>query len=210
MADDGRDGGSEAKLSATIGRYAVMAAFTELIPVPMLDSWVQAVVLRGMLEELARDRGVTIDDAARRKMVDPPRTGCLGMIFAVLWWAVKKVIRTILLFLELKFMIDVGVRAWHVGLLLDHLMETGRLTGGENAAAIRKALDSTLASVETRPLERSLRGPYRGAAKLGTRAAVTEEAKERSKTPKTRAERLAAKSMWGAPETIPWLERELA
>ncbi len=203
------DAHSDAQLSSAIGRYAVMAAFTELIPVPFLDSWCQAIVLRGMIEELAKARGVTLEDPARRTIVDPPRIGCFGLFFAVIWWGVKKLVRTILIVLEGKYMVDTGVRAWHVGLLLDHLMETGRMTGKQDPAAIRRALDRTLAAVEIRPIERGIRGKFRGAAKMATRAAVTEATAGKLRDPQTRAERLLA-SAWAAPETVAWIEQELA
>jgi hypothetical protein len=142
-----------------LATFALVVALTTWIPLPLLDRLAENAVRRRMTRAVAVGHGVELDDEAVKLLSDTPSGGCVGCLVAVVLWPIKKVLKFLLTFLQFKDMADLGSDAVHRGLLLAEALEQGWLPG--DAQKVREAMDRALARVETRPVERTLRGIWR-------------------------------------------------
>lgn len=141
-----------------VGRYALLIALTTLIPVPLLDRGVENLLRRRLVRVQAERHGVTLDDAAIATLANAPSGGCLGIAWSLLMWPIKKLVRTVLIFLSAKQFADLAMEVLHRALMLEEALEVGLLPGDPDR--VRVAMDKTLAAVDTRVVERSLLGIF--------------------------------------------------
>lgn len=142
-----------------IGRYALMTALTEFIPVPLLDGFVENVLRRRLVRRLAQDAGVGLSDDDVRILADAPSSGCLGLVRAVLIWPFKKLLRLVFFFLTAKTMADRASDVVHRSLMLQEALVRGWLPG--DATRLRQGMDVALEKIDVRVVERALLGAFR-------------------------------------------------
>lgn len=142
-----------------LGRYALLIALSPLIPIPFVDSHVETVLRRRLVRRMAEEQGVTIESPEIRVLADMPGSGCLGLLFSVLLWPIKKILRVVFFFLSAKAMADTFSEVVHRGLMLSEALDAGLLPGKE--AEVRAAMDGALERVDTRVLEVSLTTAFR-------------------------------------------------
>ena len=125
-----------------VGRYGLLIALTTLIPVPLLDRGVENVLRRRLVRAQAAQHGVELDEAAVATLANVPLGGCMGflVVFAV------------------KAVADMTSEVVHRALMLHEALELGFLPG--DADRVRIGMDKTLVSVDTRVVERSIRGVF--------------------------------------------------
>lgn len=153
-----------------LGRYAAFVGLTVWIPLPLVDRLIANRIRRASVRTIASAHGVTLDEADVITLSDFSGGGCMGCLWSVVIWPVKKLIKWVFTFLQVKEMVDVGVELAHRGLLLEEALRQGWLPG--DAERVRAAMDATLAKVEVRPVERAVRGAFRGAAANDWKALV--------------------------------------
>ena len=144
---------------SVIGRYSVMIALTQLIPVPLLDGVVENALRRRLARRLASDAGVALSDDDLRILADAPAGGCLGMVKAVVLWPFKKVLKTLLFVFAAKSMADTASEVMHRSLMLHEALERGWLPG--DVPLLREGLDTSLKKIDVRLVERLLLGAFR-------------------------------------------------
>lgn len=143
-----------------LARYALLVALCALIPVPLVDRWVENALRRRLVRHQARRHGLELPVEAVRVLGDAPSGGCLGLLRAVVLWPIKKLLNTVLFVFSVKGIADTLSEVVHRALMLEEAIEAGWL-GSEPPERIREAMDRALAHVDTRPLERSLNGALR-------------------------------------------------
>ena len=144
---------------SVIGRYSVMVALTQLIPVPLLDGVVENALRRRLVRRLASDAGVALSDDDLHVLADAPGGGCLGMVKAVVLWPFKKLLKTLLFVLAAKSMADTASEVMHRSLMLHEALERGWLPG--DVTLLRQGLDTSLDKIDVRLVERLLLGAFR-------------------------------------------------
>ncbi len=144
-----------------LGRYALLVALTALIPVPILDSWVENRLRRRLTRLIAARHGVELDDEAIVTLGDAESGGCWGFVKVVVLWPFRKVLRTVLFVFLIKAMADMISEVVHLALLLEDAIENGWIPG--DALAVRGAMDRALEHVDTRIVERQILGTLRDA-----------------------------------------------
>jgi hypothetical protein len=102
---------------------------------------------------------VELDEEDVRILAHAPSEGCVGCLTSVIIWPIRKIFRTVLLFLQAKHMADLASEVIHRGLLLEESFEHTWLPG--EAQEVRDAMDRALEHVDTRLVERSVRGVFR-------------------------------------------------
>jgi hypothetical protein len=124
----------------TRDRTATLAAAAALIPVPLLDTWVENRARRAVTKQVLAARGIDLPKADIATLSDLPFGGVKGAIKAVLTWPVKKLLGKLFLVFDAK-------RAWSTrkdvlrrAQLLDEALEYGLLPG--DAAAVRGRFDA--------------------------------------------------------------------
>ncbi len=212
-----------------LSRYALMVSLCELIPLPIVDGSIANMLRRRLVRHIARDHGHDLSAEDVGILGTAPGGGCLGCVFGVVLWPIKKVLKTIFFFLNIKTMADIFSDVYHRGLMLHEAFEQDWLPG--DAAAVRHAMDASVLKIDTRLVERALMGTYRdGRAELNMVVYHATEAL-RAQTREARAEEMAnnfeltgmdeqgeemskalAASMRGlgtAPELIQWFKTEM-
>jgi hypothetical protein len=142
-----------------IGRYALLVALCALIPLPILDGMVENYLRRRMARKIAERHGQELAPEALATLADAPSGGCLGCLMSIVWWPVKKLLKTLSIVFQVKGITDTLSEVVHRGLLLEEAFREGWLPG--DAGKVRLAMDKALASVDTRPRERTLNGSLR-------------------------------------------------
>jgi len=140
-------------------RYALLACLCSLIPVPFLDTIAENRVRRALVRRIAAERGVTLSPEEVSVVADLPSGGCKGMILALLWWPVKKLLRTVAMVFLVKGLVDAASEVVHRALMVHHAVVVGHLPGA--AERVRRAMDRALEHVDTRVVERAFFGRLR-------------------------------------------------
>jgi hypothetical protein len=140
-----------------LGRYALLIALTDLIPIPLVDQGVEIYLRRRLVRRLGERHGVELDDATIKLLADMP-IGCTGCFWSVLCWPFKKILKTIAFVFQLKSIADVSSEMIHRGLLIEEAFEFGWLP--DEPERVRLAMDIALSKVDTRVVERSVRGTF--------------------------------------------------
>ena len=144
---------------SVIGRYSVMIALTQLIPVPLLDGVVEDALRRRLVARLASNAGVALLDEDLHTLADAPSGGCWGMLKTAVIWPFKKVLKTVLFVLLAKSMADTASEVMHRSLMLHEALERGWLPG--DVPLLREGLDTSLEKIDVRLVERLLLGAFR-------------------------------------------------
>ena len=131
-----------------LGRYALVVALCELIPIPFLDAWIENRVRRRMVRKILSQHGVQLDDAQLALLADATSAGCMGCFWALVMWPVKKLLKTLLVVFQAKTITDRFSEVLHRALLTEEACELGLLP--DRAADVRRAMDPALAHVATR------------------------------------------------------------
>jgi hypothetical protein len=149
-----------------------------LVPIPFLDDHMVRVSRRRMVREMALDQGVALDDAALRVLSGTARRGnwgcllgaALAMTFKVVAKLLRRVVRSLLFWLAIKDASDAASRTFHEGFLLHAgLTETpgAPLAATElNVAQLRLDLEAVCREVDTRPVQKAVKGALRGSWRL--------------------------------------------
>lgn len=142
-----------------IGRYALLIALTALIPIPLLDRGIENLLRRRLVRAIADRHGAELSPEEIALLGNAPAGGCWGCVASVVLWPFRKVLKTMLIVLQVKAMADLASEVLHRTLMLEEALDTGWLPG--DAEAVREGMDRTLACVDTRPIERQLMGTLR-------------------------------------------------
>jgi len=140
-------------------RYALLTSLCALIPVPFLDTFAENRVRRALVRRVAADQGVTLPPSDVKAVADLPSTGCSGMLAALLWWPVKKLLKTVATVFLVKGLVDAASEMVHRSLMVHHAVSEGFLPG--SAERVRRAMDRALDHVDTRVVERAFFGRLR-------------------------------------------------
>lgn len=141
-----------------VGRYALLIALTTLIPVPLLDRGVENLLRRRLVRAQAKRHGLELEETAVATLANTPTGGCLGCLWSVVLFPFRKILKTILIVFQVKAIADVASEVAARSFMLEEAFELGFLPG--DADRVRVAMDKSLVSVDTRPLERNIIGIF--------------------------------------------------
>lgn len=133
---------------------ATFAGLAILIPIPILDWFVELFFRRRILKSVAKRRGVTLS----REVMAELRRQDMTLIDVVLlplkgvYWLLKRISRTILYFLSIKESTDQLSRYWHQTYLMDYMISHNQLDSVRSARAARQAMEQVLEDTRTSPL----------------------------------------------------------
>jgi hypothetical protein len=135
---------------------ATFAGLSVLVPVPFLDSAFEWFFKRRVAGAIAGWRGRRLDPAVLHELNRDAGSwveGCLMLPITLTWGLLKRLSRKLLYFLTIKEAIDHLSLHWHRAFLLDYALQQGHLDTLGQAQVARQALDYTLATATTSPLE---------------------------------------------------------
>lgn len=140
---------------------------TPLIPLPLLDDYVEAYLRRRLTRAIAAARGVALTDEDVRAIGEGPGRDLLaGIGRGALLLPVRLLLRKVFLILNLKRASDAASAAYHRGYLLDVALEAKAHPPRRAAAELRAAIDATLAASPHSPIGAAVRLSFEGSRAL--------------------------------------------
>ena len=140
-------------------RYALLIGLTMLIPIPVVDGALENLLRRRLVRSLAEQRGIQLTDAQVATLGNATGGGCMGCLWGAISWPFRKILRTVLIVLQVKVIADLASEIIHRSLLLEEALKLGLLP--DESERVREVMDRSLASVDTRVVERRLLGVFR-------------------------------------------------
>lgn len=154
----------------TVLLYSVLCGLCPLIPVPLVDDWIQGVVARRMVRALCAERGLSPPREAVLHLSRERASCSWGCLVAPVVWPVKQLLKKVLFFLSFKSCVDASVRWLHRGWLLARVLDRGDLVAAQLSPpegvwpvvlAMEEALDGTKKSPITTIVRRTFHGSRR-------------------------------------------------
>jgi hypothetical protein len=147
--------------------HAALSGLCPLIPLPFLDDWALDAIRRRMVREALRRHGLEPSAAELEVLtgIRERRGGCLWTLFRGLVLRLpRRTFRRLLVFLALKDCADRASETFHEGYLLGIAVAKAELADGtpESARRVRRAVRSTCAEIDPRPLNQALLRVFRG------------------------------------------------
>jgi hypothetical protein len=137
-----------------VSRYALLAALTRLIPIPILDALVETWIRRRLTRLQLYAFGLALERRDVAMLGDGDAGGCVGMVFSVVAWPFRKLLFYLLWVLMVKAVIDTFSAVVARSVLLHEALIVGALPG--DSVAIRAAMQRAKKGVDTRPLDRAV------------------------------------------------------
>jgi hypothetical protein len=165
---------------------ATLAGLTPLVPVPLLDWWLEARFQNRMVERIAERRGRRLDPAVREVL----STGGRSFLSAGLLFLLKlparlllRLVRKLVYVLAIKEATEKISFYWQRAFLIDHMLQAGHL---EDVASARRAqeamqaamrgLSSPLTSLSKQVAQRIWQmGPFRRSSPVAGLSAASAE-----------------------------------
>ena len=144
---------------------ALLAGLTPLIPVPFVDSLARRLLLRQLYQRVAAEQGLRLPPVALAHLTRSRGNLLVGCLVAVLWWPLKKLIRTVLYVLTVKDCLDELADATMRGHMVHEALRRGLLPA--EASRVGDAMEAALGAHERSPALRLLRGEFRAATGTG-------------------------------------------
>jgi hypothetical protein len=151
--------------------HSAMSGLCPLVPLPFLDDWALDSVRRRMVRDVLRRQGLepSRDELDVLSGTRERRGGCLWTLFRGLVLRLpRRTFRRLLVFLAVKDCADRASETFHEGYLLSVAVARGELAdgSGESARRVRRALRSTCAEIDPRPLNQALLRVFRARGAL--------------------------------------------
>lgn len=133
---------------------ATLAGLAILIPIPLLDVFVEWLFKRRIPQAVARRNGRRLDPYTVYHLNNELFSclGCLLWPIALLLLFLKRLFRTILYFLTIKEASDKLSLYWHRAFLIDYMVRRGDLDNEHSAKIAAAALRELLNNLTTSPL----------------------------------------------------------
>lgn len=146
----------------------VLVGASALLPVPFLDDVAKVYLERRMLRALARREGMTLSSQELERLTVQPEGGCcmLGCLGKVVIYPIKKLLRKVLFFLEIKRSMDQSSTALAEAWLFSLALRRGFWSPGRDIASadqLREVIDASCNSHGVKPLETAFNHAFQGA-----------------------------------------------
>jgi len=178
--------------SSLLISHVVLIGLTPLIPIPILDDVVKAFLERRLTRELAAQHGIILSDDDVKVIAEGPGESIFASIGrGALLLPVRYLFRKIFFVLEVKRASDAASACFHRGYLLDAAFARGAKPPKPPAAALRGALDATVAETNHSPIGAAFGLVFEGSKSLLKQAtkAILKAATGMGRAPTERAVR---------------------
>jgi hypothetical protein len=98
-------------MNPRIAHLALACGLAALVPIPLLDGWVERRATRAMVRRVLLDGGHPADDATLDVLTNDRSSMLGGCLALAVYWPLKKLFRTVLYFLTIKDVLDGVTRA---------------------------------------------------------------------------------------------------
>ena len=147
---------------ARIAELAALVGLCPLLPLPFADRWMARRLTGTLYAFVARQRGLELDEDCIQELTRDPDSVLRRVLVKVLWWPIRKLLKTLLYFLTVKECVDWSAEALLRARMVALAVERRALP--ERASQVRQLMDEVLESELHSPVERWLRGKPAAAA----------------------------------------------
>lgn len=146
----------------------ILVGASAMIPVPFLDDFAKGYLERRLFRIGAERESLTLSSEEADRLVQEPPSGCCltGCLGKALIYPIKRLIRKLLFFLEIKRAVDQSTNALAESWLFSLALRRGLWApGGDPAQAdlMRQTIEKTCAAQGVKPLELAISGAFQGA-----------------------------------------------
>lgn len=146
----------------------ILVGASALIPVPFLDDWAKSALERRAFRLAAEREGLALTSEELDRLVQEPPSGCclVGCLGKALLYPIKKLIRKILFFLEIKRAVDQSTNALAENWLFSLALRRGMWQpNGDLAQAdmLRGVIERSCTVQGVKPLELAIGSTFRQA-----------------------------------------------
>ncbi|MEL6345276.1 MAG: hypothetical protein AAFV53_19375 [Myxococcota bacterium] len=151
--------------------YSLLAGLSTLIPVPFLDDFAKGLITRRMMRQLLATGDLPVSES-HVTALSRERIGCpLRYLYLLIWYPIKKLIRTVVFVLAFKTCIDVASHWLHRGYLVAAAVERGHLTPDtlarpDGAWPTALAIEEAVSETDTSPVDALLKQIFVGSRDL--------------------------------------------
>ena len=128
-------------LSDKIARNALAFGSLALLPIPLLDSWLQGRVQRELYRGLGLRAEKPLSDACLDTLIEFRGSYMLGCLVGVVWWPIKKLLRKIVYVFAMKDAVDGVAESAVRAEMVRRAIDAGRLPN--DAGRVRTAMDAS-------------------------------------------------------------------
>lgn len=142
-----------------VARYGLLVSLTHLIPIPVLD-WLVEGWLRNRLTRVQL-HGFEVDLPRKdvSMLASGDAGGCLGLVWSIVSWPFRRLLRYVLWVLIIKAMIDTFSDVVARAILVHEACAVEALPG--DAVRVRAAMQRARRGLNTKPIERAVGIVYR-------------------------------------------------
>ena len=146
----------------------VLIGASALIPIPFLDDIAKAYLEKHLFRVLAQKEGFELSKEEAEHLTQDPSSGCcaLGCLGSALLYPMKKILRKLFFFLEIKRSVDQSTTALAQAWLFQLSLKEGLWGPGldlEKAHQLRRAIRLACRNERVKPLEAAVAYAFRGA-----------------------------------------------
>lgn len=137
-----------------IAAQVLLVGLCPLIPIPILDDYVERQILASAIRRLSLTSGRPIPEEVIATLTEDRSSFLVGCLWACVRWPFKKLFRTVFFFLTIKDIVDTVSRTSHRVAIVAQAMERGLLP--EQAERVRVEMDAALDKVSVSPVTRTV------------------------------------------------------
>ncbi len=146
----------------------ILVGASAMIPVPFLDDFAKGYLERRLFRVGAEREDFSLSSEEADRLVQEPPSGCclVGCLGKALIYPIKRLIRKLLFFLEIKRAVDQSTNALAESWLFSLALRRGLWAPGgdpDQADLMRQAIEKTCAAQGVKPLELAISGAFQGA-----------------------------------------------
>ena len=146
----------------------ILIGASALIPVPFLDDIAKSFLEKYLFKLLAQREGIELTKEETDHLTHTPKKGCcaLGCLGSAFLYPLKKILRKLFFFLEVKRSVDQATTALAQAWLFQISLKSGLWGPGQDIKTsddVRKAIAKACKSQGVKPLEAAVSHAFRGA-----------------------------------------------
>ena len=148
--------------------HVVLIGASALIPIPFLDDLTKGFLQRRLLTSIAEREGLQLEKQDCQHLQHKESSGCcaLGCLSSAILYPLKRVLRKLFFFLEIKRAVDQSTTALAQAWLLQLTLRKGMWQPNSHSAdtqALRRAIQKSCRHNGVKPLELAFRQGFKGA-----------------------------------------------
>ena len=154
--------GLSLKNQSRIVIHAIMCGAACFIPIPFLDEWTQQKIGKHMISGIL-DSYQKASEPASRTLSRRYSTWCMGCLIGIFIYPIKKLIRTIAIFLTIKQLVDECEYWLYRGVFIELAIQLNvDLNHPQNLSYLHKRINRSMNEIDSKIIFNGIKGVFEG------------------------------------------------